>query len=113
DPEEPKQWFQQVILAKPETAPAWYGLGIQLMDVESDDTIVGIFATGEMLFLNTVADKDSRTRINTFVRSLPDEKQKKFAMLNIRALQLAVEMQSKGVEIKTPDNAKESLEIVE
>lgn len=106
--EQEETWFQQVILAKPQIASAWYGLGIQMLDIESDDTIVGIFAVAEMLYGNTVADQDSRNRADAVVRTLPSEKQKRFAILKIRAQQLAAEMLSKGVAIRTPDATAES-----
>ena len=105
-------WFQQVILAKPEMPSAWYGLGIQMMGVESEETVVGIFAIAELLYGNTVADEDSRTRGNTLVRTFPAEKQKQFAILKIRAQQLAAEMLSKGVVIRMPDATAEPTETI-
>ena len=105
-------WFQQVILAKPKMPSAWYGLGIQMMDLESEETVIGIFAIAELLYGNTVADEDSRTRVNTLVRTFPAEKQKQFAILKIRAQQLAAEMLSKGVVIRMPDATAEPTETI-
>ena len=105
-------WFQQVILAKPQMPSAWYGLGIQMMDLESEETVIGVFAIAELLHGNTVADEDSRTRVNTLVRTFPAEKQKQFAILKIRAQQLAAEMLSKGVVIRMPDATAEPTETI-
>lgn len=106
-------WFQQAILAKPQMPSAWYGLGIRMMGVENEATVVGIFAIAELLYGNTVADEDSRTRVNTLVRTFPGEKQKQFAILQIRAQQLAGEMQSKGVVIRTQDVTAESTKTIQ
>ncbi len=98
DTEKTKFLFQQAIWAKPGQASAWYGLGICMLDSKADDTVIGIFTTAELLYDQTGENTDSRARVQSMIYQLPVEKQKRFAILQARAKQLAAEILRQAVE---------------
>ena len=70
-----------------------------MSDKDLDETITGIFAVAELLYDQRSLNEDSRLRIQSTIHLLPPKKQKYFAILQLRAEQLAAEMLKQFIAI--------------